>query len=120
VVVLLSMQSPLSAYSTLWSSVHGEARIDPPALPELLEVLWELDIYPDVTMFHAESAQAVPDRRTAVELLRRAFSIRPGSPEDARLEAAAGELLVETSRGVAVRGARPRRQGLLSWQPAPA
>lgn len=118
VLVLLSMQSPLSAYSPVWSSVHGEVRIDPPALPELLEVLWELDIERDVTMIDAESPQTVPDRRTAVEFLRRAFSIRPGSPEDTRLEAAADDLLVETSRGVAVRGARPRRQGLLTWHPA--
>ena len=33
VLVLLSMQSPLSAYSPFWPLVYGEARINPPALP---------------------------------------------------------------------------------------
>jgi hypothetical protein len=120
VLVLLSMQSPLSAYSPIWSFVHGEARIDPPALSELLEVLWEMDIYPDLTMLPAESPQTAPNRRVALDLLRRAFYVRAGSPEDARLETTAHELLVDTPHGVTVRGARPRRQGLLSWQPAPA
>jgi hypothetical protein len=114
------MQSPLSAYSPVWQFVHGEPRIDPPALPELIEVLWEMDIYPDLTMFHAEPQPAAPDRRAALELLRRVLSVRPESQEDARLEAATHELLVETPQGVTMRGARPRRQGLLSWQPAPA
>jgi SAM-dependent methyltransferase len=120
VLVLLSMQSPLSAYSPVWQFVHGEPRIDPPALPELIEVLWEMDIYPDLTMFHVEPQPAAPDRHTALELLRRVLSVRPKSQEDARLEAAAHELLVETPQGVTMRGARPRRQGLISWQPAPA
>jgi len=120
VLVLLSMQSPLSASSPFWPFMHGEARIDPPALPELIEVLWEMDIYPDLTMFHAESREIAPDRRAALELLRRVLYVRPGSEEDVRLEAAARELLVETPHGVTMRDARPRRQGLLSWQPAPA
>lgn len=120
VLVLLSMQSPLSASSSVWSVVHGETRIDPPALPELLQVLWELEIYPDLTMFPAEPLQIAPDRHAAADLLRRVLSVRPGSPEDARLEAAANDLLIETSHGVALRGARPRRQGLLAWHPAPS
>jgi SAM-dependent methyltransferase len=120
VLVLLSMQSPLSASSPFWPSVHGEARIDPPALTELIEVLWEMDIYPDLTMIHAESQPIAPDHRAALDLLRRVLYVRPDSQEDARLEAAAHELLVETPHGITVRGARPRRQGLLSWQPAPA
>lgn len=118
VLVLLSMQSPLSAYSPFWPLVHGEPHIDPPALPELMEVLWEMDIFPDLTMIHAESQQSAPDRRTALELLRRALAVRPGSQEDARFEAAAWELLVESPHGVTMRDARPRRQGLLTWQPA--
>jgi SAM-dependent methyltransferase len=120
VLVLLSMQSPLSAYSPFWPLVHGEPRIDPPALPELIEVLWEMDVYPDLTMIDAEPQPAAPDRRTALELLRRALSVRPNSQEDARLDAAAHELLVETAHGITMRGARPRRQGLLNWHPAPA
>jgi hypothetical protein len=120
VLVLLSMHSPLSAYSPLWPFVHGEARIDPPALPELIEVLWEMDIYPDLTMIDTEAQPTAPDRRTALDLLRRVLAVRPESPEDARLEAAAHELLVETPYGITLRDARPRRQGLLSWQPAPA
>jgi SAM-dependent methyltransferase len=120
VLVLLSMQSPLSAFSPLWSFVHGEARSDPPALPELLDVLWEMDIYPDLTMIHEASRPAAPNTGVALELLRRALYVRPGSPEDARLKAAARELLIETPHGVTVRDARPRRQGLLIWQPEPA
>ncbi|MGD9894245.1 MAG: class I SAM-dependent methyltransferase [Dehalococcoidia bacterium] len=120
VLVLLSMQSPLSAFSPFWPLVHGEPRIDPPALPDLIEALWEMDIYPDLTMVDAEPQPAAPSLRAALDLLRRALSVRPGSEEDARLETAAHDLLVETPHGVTIPGARPRRQGLLSWQPAPA
>lgn len=120
VLVLLSIQSPLSAYSPVWSLVHGEPRIDPPALPDLIEVLWEMDIYPDLTMLPAQPQPSAPDLGATLELLRRALYIRPDSKEDASLETAARELLVETPLGVIVRDARPRRQGLLSWRPAPA
>lgn len=120
VLVLLSMQSPLSVSSPFWPSVHGEARVDPPALPELIEVLWEMDIYPDLTMIHTESGPTAPDRHAALELLRRVLYVRPDSEANTRLETAAQELLVENPHGVTVHGARPRRQGLLGWQPAQA
>ena len=46
--------------------------------------------------------------------------MEPGTAKDGRLEEAATRLLVETSEGFEVRGATPRRIGLLTWSPEPA
>jgi hypothetical protein len=114
------MQSPPSHFAPLWPMVHGEERINLPALPELLPALWELEIYPDLVMFGPEPAETVHGREAGLALLRRFLFVRPGSEQERLLEAAMGEWVVETPRGVSMRGARPRRQGLLAWRPAEA
>jgi len=50
IVLLVFAESPLSQVSSLWERVHGEQRIDMPALPELMEVLWEMGVYPNLEM----------------------------------------------------------------------
>jgi SAM-dependent methyltransferase len=50
VAIVLFMDAPLSRMSAIWGEVHGEERTDMPALPELLPVLWEMGIYPNVEM----------------------------------------------------------------------
>ena len=88
-----------------------------PALPELVRVLWEMDIYPDIAMVPPEPPQSVPDRAAAETMLRRWLYVAPGSAEEGRLQSALDELLVETPQGLMVKDSRPRRQGLISWQP---
>ena len=117
VLMLMFMEYPQSGLSPLWKVVHGEERVELPALPELLEVLWEMEVYPNVEMVEARGPQVFESHDAAVEQLRRRLYVNPDTQQDRRLQVAARELLVEEPDGVSVRGARPRRLGVISWQP---
>ena len=117
VLMLMFMEYPQSWLSPLWKVVHGEERVELPALPELLEVLWEMEVYPNVEMVEARGPQVFESHDAAVEQLRRRLYVNPDTQQDRRLQVAARELLVEEPDGVSMRGARPRRLGVISWQP---
>ena len=117
VLVLMFIDSPQSHLAPLWEPVHGEARINLPALPQLLRVLWEVDIYPDLEMVTSAPPHRTEGREAAIEELGQRLYVEPGTAKDRRLREAADRLLVETSEGYEVRGARPRRAGLLTWRP---
>ena len=117
VVLPMFTHSPQSGLSSLWKYVHGEERVDLPALPELIPVLWEMEIYPDLEMMETGGVQTFENRQAAVEQLRRRLYVSPGSEQDGRLHTAVDELLVETADSLEVRGAKPRRLGLIAWRP---
>jgi hypothetical protein len=96
--------------------VHGEERVNLPALPELVNVMWEVGIYPDVEMFDASDRQVFDSREAAVEQLRGRLWVAPDTEADRRLQQAAEDLLEDHDGGVAVRGVGARRQGLISWR----
>ena len=58
------------------------------------------------------------DRDAALEQLRRRLAVEEGTDADARLRAAADELLEETPAGMVVRGVASRRQAIVTWRPA--
>jgi SAM-dependent methyltransferase len=118
VVLVMHMVSPMARFVPFWPRVHGEERIDLPALPELLPVLWELDIYPDLEMLPPGPPEIVPNREAALALLRQFLYVPPGSGKEAALEAAMADLLVETPAGLTVQGLRPRREALVTWRPS--
>ena len=117
VLVLMFADSPQGHLAPFWKPVHGEDRVNLPAMRELLDVLWEMDIFPDLEMMAAASTHVFKSREKAVEQLRQRLYVAPDSDQDRRLERALGELLIESSDGLTVRGAGPRRLGLVSWQP---
>ncbi len=118
VLVLMFMESPQSHLAPFWERVHKEERVNLPGLPELLAVLWEMGIYPDLEMFPPQGVAAYQDLVEARETLRQRLYVEPGSANDRRLERAMEELLESTPSGLVVRGARPRVQGLIAWRPA--
>lgn len=118
VLVLASMRSPLTQVSGLWEALYGEPRANLPGVPELLEVLWEMGIYPDVSMIDARRSTTARDRSAAVEMLMDLLYVVPGSPAEARLQALLPDWLIETPDGYALRDAPARRQALIAWSPA--
>ncbi len=116
VQVLMFMESPQSHLSPLWKRVHGEDRIDLPGMRDLLPVLWELDIYPDLEMLEVSDSLAFDSHDMALERLRQRLYVQPGTVQDQRLAQAMVELLEETPDGLVVKGARPRRLALASWR----
>jgi hypothetical protein len=115
VVITLGTRAPLSRMSPLWEATRQEKRIDLPALPELVPVLWEMGIFPDVHMIDAPRPISTPDMETALRFARHFLYIEPGSPEDERLTAAVPELMEETPQGVTMKGF-VLRQAIVSWR----
>jgi SAM-dependent methyltransferase len=111
------MRPPMARYAPFWRRVHGEDKHELPGAGELMQVLWEMDIYPDLEMFEPRPSRAFKDWQTALETLRRRLHVRPDTAEDARLHQAMRELLVETPDGYGVKGATPEPLALISWQP---
>ena len=79
VVVLVFVESPMNRISRFWKPVHGEERIDMPALPELMNALWEMGIYPDVQMMEPVQSDRFEDREVALTQLRNRLYVRAGS-----------------------------------------
>ena len=103
--------------SPIWTEVHGEQRIDMPGLPELLPVLWEMEIYPNVEMLPpAATTRAAPNLETAIAMARHFLYVEAGSEKDERLREIAPRFVVETPEGVTMRGASERPQGVVWWR----
>ena len=117
VLVLAFTHPPISRFSPFWKPVHGEERIEMPALPEIVNVLWEMDIYPNVDMLEEMGQRGFSNREEALNQLRQRVYVQPGTEKDERLLEAMNDLLVETSDGLTIKGANPRYLGLVSWVP---
>jgi SAM-dependent methyltransferase len=115
VAIVVGTSAPLSRMSPLWEAARNEKRIDLPALPELLPVLWELDVYPDVRMIEAPRPLSAQTLEAGLQIARHFLYIEPGSAEDTRLVKAAPGLLEETPQGVTVRGFT-LRQAIVYWR----
>ena len=120
VVIVAYMDSPVSMMSPLWKAVHGDDRISLPGAPELLPVLWEAGICPNVQMIAPERAgsRAAPSMEAAIAIARVFLQVEPGSDADERLVAAAPEYAVEAPNGgVTLRQPQVRPQAMIWWRP---
>jgi SAM-dependent methyltransferase len=111
------MRSPIARYAPFWRWVHGEDKHELPGAGELMQVLREMDLYPDLEIFDPKPSRAFKDWHGALETLRRRIHVRPDTAEDARLQQAMRELLIETPDGYGIKGATPERLALISWRP---
>ena len=120
VVIVEMMETPGVLEFPFYERVHGAAPAPLPGIPKILELLWSLEIFPDVTMLTPETAILDTDREGALDHLRRRLAIEEGTNADERLRAAADDLLVDAPEGLTVRGAAPRRSAIISWTPTRA
>ncbi len=117
VVVVETMETPGALQVPFYERVYGSAPTPLPGLPNVLGLLWAMDIFPDVTMLSPEAAVLDTDRDAALEQLRGRLAVREGTEADKRLRAAADGLLEETPVGLMVRGVAPLRQAIVTWRP---
>ena len=115
VVVVETMETPGALQVPFYERVYGSAPTPLPGLPNVLGLLWAMDIFPDVTMLSPEAAVLDTDRDAALEQLRGRLAVREGTEADKRLRAAADGLLEETPEGLMVRGVAPLRQAIVTW-----
>jgi hypothetical protein len=117
VAIVMAMQAPLTRMSPFWKAAYGEERIDLPGLPELVPVLWEMGIEPNITMGPSIAGRmSVPDRDTALMMARHFLYVEPDSDADKRLQAALPELIEETPEGIVIRNFQARSQGTIWWR----
>ena len=118
VVLVEMMETPGSLEVPFYERVYGSVPTPLPGLPKVLDLLWAMDIFPDVTMVSSKPAMLETDRDAALEQLRGRLSVKEGTDADERLLAAVDELLEETPEGIMVRGVAPQRQAIVTWRPA--
>ncbi len=106
---------PIARFSPFWKPVHGEERIEMPALKEIVEALWDLDIYPDVEMVERIEQRPFRDYESALNQLRLRLYVTPDTEQDARLQKAMETMLEERPDGFSIKGLGPRHLGLISW-----
>ena len=123
-VILLSfVRSPMAGVVRLWEPVHGEKGEDLPAMRELLEVMWEMGIFPDVRMVRPDEFDGpyppyvFESSQSALTQLRSHLHVSEGSAQDKLLRTSLGELLIDVAGGVGLSGIGPVRQGFMSWSP---
>jgi hypothetical protein len=116
VAIVTYMESPQAHLAALWEPVHGDIRINLPALPELVNVLWEMDIYPDVDMMPHRRRSPFESPEAALEQIARRLFISGNPVREERLRAALPDYLEPTSDGYTIRGAKPARQGIVHWR----
>ena len=116
VAIVSFVESPQSYLAALWEPVHGDRRINLPAMPELVNVLWEMDIYPNVDMMPRRQNTAFESPEAALEQIARRLFIGGNPVREERLRAALPGYLEPTADGYAIRGAKPARQGIVHWR----
>jgi hypothetical protein len=112
------MRPPRDRYAPFWRWVHGEEKQELPGAAELMQVLWELDIYPNLEMSAPIPFRPFKDWQRALDTLRPRLLVTPDTEGDARLQQAMRELLIETPAGYIIKGIPPGRLALISWRPA--
>lgn len=117
VVILEMMATPVSQMAPFYERVHGKSLTPLPGVQDLLNLLWAMDIFPDVTMVSPEVPVLGKDLSSTLEKLRGMLAVEEGTDADDRLRAAADELLEESGEGLIVRGASMRRQAIVTWRP---
>ena len=116
-VALVSfVDSPQAGVAPLWEPVHGEPRVNLPALPELMNVLWEMDFFPSITMLATDGPQLFESVQAAVDEVKQRLFIGSDTEKERRLEECIAQHLETTEGGHRIRGARPVRQGVVWWE----
>ncbi len=118
VVMVSFVDSPQAGVAPLWEPVYGEKRINLPALPELMNVLWEMGIYPSVRMMPPTGPQTFESVEAAVEEVSGRLFIGSDTERLGRLEECIEGYLESVDGGYRIKGARAVRQGVVWWEVA--
>ena len=117
VAILEMVETPGSVAVPFYDRVYGWTPTQLPGVPMLLNLLWAMDIFPDVKMLPPTVPIVDKDRASALDKLRRMLSVEEDTDADQKLRDAADDLLVETSEGLTVHGVKMWRQAIVSWRP---
>ena len=118
-IAIMMERQPSSIADVCWPSVHGEARVALPALPEFVELLRALGRDPSVQREDREPRR-FDDREQLAGFLRRQLWVEPGSEADRRfITALDGLIEVDANGRIGLRDQRPLPTGIVTWSPEP-
>ena len=117
-VALLMERAPASQAGVFWPVVHGEARVELPALPEFLALLEARGRVPTVRRIDLPP-RTFAGRDQLVAQVRRQLWVAPGGEKDRLAMAELDRLAVPVGDGLTLRGAGPLVAGLVDWAPRP-
>ena len=131
VIITVNAPPPPSRHRLIYALLAGEAEEIVPGHAELVDVLWEMGILPDVRVLAQSGATQLPPspgHEEAVAAAMRSFASEQwalwpfGTNVLGRLHSVLeknyAELFAETPRGVVPRWLAPAREILITWQPA--
>ena len=116
VLVVLYENPPHSQANPLWPGVHGQERLKLPSLRELMQVLWEMGIYPDLEMQSPQEPRGFESRERLLGRLRPRLMVEPGSDGERRLEEVLTDILEEVDGRFKIRGVPTFRPALVWWR----
>jgi len=115
-VAVLSKRVPSSQAGRFWPPVHGEARIELPALGPFLDVLAGRGAEPRVTLV-PQAPRAWRSREELHTWVRHQLFIDAGSERDRIAEACIDAWAVETADGLVLGHGVPVTHGVVAWTP---
>ena len=83
-----------------------------------MQVLWDMDIFPDIEMLPPQEPRGFESRDRALQQMRPRLLVAPGSDGVRRLEETLADMLEEVGGRYKLLGVPPFRPALVSWRPA--
>jgi len=115
-VAILSARVPSAPAAPFWPPVHGEARIELPALGPFIDVLSDRGVEPRVILV-TQASRAWRTRDELATWVRHQLFIDAGSERDRVAQACVDAWAVETPDGLALRHSVAVSHGVVSWVP---
>ena len=115
VVIIAFMKSPQAHLENLWREVHDEERVHLPGVPELMDVLWQLDIAPELSIIEHLGPHIYGSEQDAISDLRRRLYVNQGTRKDEILTRVLKGDLKPTEQGMELANSNGRISCLISW-----
>ena len=115
VVIIAFMKSPQAHLESLWREVHEEERVHLPGVPELMDVLWQLGIAPELNIIEHLGPHIYGSVKDAISDLRRRLYVNQGTRKDEILTRVLKNDLKPTEQGMELANSDGRISCLISW-----
>ena len=116
-VVLIGASPPGGIRNDLWPLFRGQRRLEPPVYWDLINVLLQMGIYPDVEIVATERRMRYRSLEDAVAAMRWMLWFAPDPERDERLSQYVRANSEEREDGLYLQPPRLWRQALLRWSP---
>ena len=115
VVIVAFMKSPQAHLGILWEAVRGEERVHLPGVPELMDVLWQMGLTPELSVLDPLDPHTYKSDEDALHDLRKRLYVNQGTEKDEKLIMALQSNLKPTEKGLELRNSDGRVSCIISW-----